>query len=969
MNPRIVIIGAGAAGIASATRLIEKGYTNLTILEAENRIGGRIHTIPFGSNVVDLGAQWCHGEVSNACYELGSKLNVFGSNNFKYEDFELVKSSGEKVPQEYSQKLMSAMWSILESHRNELSRYRGSLGSFVLEKFRTILNTSDYVDISNETAFQFLEFFHKFENSIEASDCWFDTSGAGYLQYWECDGDHLLNWKDRGYKTILDILMKRFPSPNSIDAINIEDYTQFNKTVANICWNSNPDNIASVRCTDNSVYDADHVICTVSLGVLKERYQSLFTPELPAIKQNAIKGLSIGTVDKLYLEFDKPFWSDGWQGLSLLWNQNDLEEIRASENSWMEDVFGFYTVDFQPNILCGWISGVNARRMERTSDEEVRKGCVFLLRKFMKHIDIPEPVTFRRTQWYSNPNFRGSYSFRSVTTDLLNTSAEHLALPLSNAIGIPVVQFAGEATHDHYYSTVHGAIETGWREANRLIGLYQSPLQCQVDSDVNVLILGAGIAGLGAAKRLIDTEKNFLLLEAQSEAGGRIKTIEMHHFGGLDEEYKQLVDSGAQWLHGKQNELYKIAESYDLLHEELSEEGLGEYIRNDGLKIDSFLVKKVDFLIGQILEDCEKFAQKENDSFPSSVEVFLREEFKKRLDPNLTTDEIKLANQLLEWHMRFQVIDNSCLTMSDVSAKLWGSYSFNGESCQAHINMKYGFQALVNCLVDEVGSNRILYKKEVTEIRWKDVDSRVLVRCSDGTCYSCQHLVVTFSLGVLKATPNLLFQPALPKSFRRSIRNIGFGTINKIFLQFESAWWDDAEGFQLIWEDNLEKGAHWTRFLSGFDIVSPGPANTLLGWIGSYGALEMERLSDAQIVNDCVFLLEKFTRKKVPQPVRYYCTRWNSNPFIRGSYSYTSVNCDYEPTFLKVLQEPIVCNQYDRLTGEIERNPEQDMLQTQKPSASSSATIRFAGEACHEKYFSTAHGAFLSGMEQAGKLV
>lgn len=58
MNPRIVIIGAGAAGIASATRLIEKGYTNLTILEAENRIGGRIHTIPFGSNVVDLGAQW-----------------------------------------------------------------------------------------------------------------------------------------------------------------------------------------------------------------------------------------------------------------------------------------------------------------------------------------------------------------------------------------------------------------------------------------------------------------------------------------------------------------------------------------------------------------------------------------------------------------------------------------------------------------------------------------------------------------------------------------------------------------------------------------------------------------------------------------------------------------------------------------------------------------------------------------------
>lgn len=58
MDPRILVIGAGAAGVAAATRLIAKGYKNLTILEAENRIGGRIHTVPFGANVVDLGAQW-----------------------------------------------------------------------------------------------------------------------------------------------------------------------------------------------------------------------------------------------------------------------------------------------------------------------------------------------------------------------------------------------------------------------------------------------------------------------------------------------------------------------------------------------------------------------------------------------------------------------------------------------------------------------------------------------------------------------------------------------------------------------------------------------------------------------------------------------------------------------------------------------------------------------------------------------
>lgn len=268
-------------------------------------------------------------------------------------------------------------------------------------------------------------------------------------------------------------LQKRYPSPNSPDAINLEDYTHFKKTVANICWNSGPDNTVSIRCTDNSIYDADHTICTVSLGVLKERYETLFSPQLPAMKKNAIKGLSIGTVNKLYLEFKKPFWPTEWQGLSLLWNKSDLEEIRASKNSWLEDVFGFYPVDFQPNILCGWISGSNSRRMERLSELDAQEACMFLLRKFIKDVAIPEPVSFRRTQWYSNPNFRGSYSFRSVTTDLINTSAEHLALPLCNAIGVPVVQFAGEATHDHYFSTVHGAIETGWREADRLVGLYQ----------------------------------------------------------------------------------------------------------------------------------------------------------------------------------------------------------------------------------------------------------------------------------------------------------------------------------------------------------------------------------------------------------------------------------------------------------------------------------------------------------------
>uniref|UniRef100_A0A6E8WDC7 Amine oxidase n=1 Tax=Anopheles coluzzii TaxID=1518534 RepID=A0A6E8WDC7_ANOCL len=1068
MNPRIVIIGAGAAGVAAATRLIERGYKNLKILEAENRIGGRIHTVPFGANVVDLGAQWCHGEKGNVCYELGSKYNVFDSNSARYERFVLTRSNGEQIPKERSEKLLGLIWSILETHKHELTGYRGSLGSFIMGKFRALLETPEYADVNDETAYQVLEFFHKFENSIEASDSWFDTSGPGYLHYWECDGDLLLNWRDKGYRTVLEILMKRHPLPTAAEAINLEDYTHFNKTVANINWTAGPDSLVSVRCTDNSVYDADHVICTISLGVLKERYQSLFTPDLPPIKRNAIQGLTIGTVNKLFLEFEKPFWAAGWQGLSLIWNQADLEEVRKMPDSWMEDVFGFYIVDYQPNVLCGWISGKNARRMERASDEEVRRACMFLLRKFMKGCTVPEPVRFQRTSWYSNPNFRGSYTFRSMTTDLLNTSASHLAIPLTNSCGMPVVQFAGEATHDHYYSTVHGAVETGWREASRLIDLYDRlipPFNHGPKAYVDVLILGAGIAGLGAARQLRNSGKSFAILEAQSVPGGRISTkaLKKHHTSGKG-GHCQLVEAGAQWLHGRQNELHEMAKRNGLLREETSEEGLGEFLRDDGFRIDDQLVKRVDFIVGQILEQCEEFAARaaapERDDaavYPASLEAFLRDQFRKRTEKDFSAEQKVLAQQLLDWHCRFQIIDNSCLHVSDISAKLWGSYSFNGESCQAHINMRYGFQALVSCLIEEIGAEKIVYNKAICEIRWLDGRGKVIVKCTDGTIYCCQHLLVTFSLGVLKDTMDQLFQPNLPVSYSRSIRSIGYGTIDKIFLQFEEPWWGKAEGIQLVWRDELRKDSHWTRFISGFDVLSPGPPNTLLGWIGSYGALEMEALNDEQIVSDCVFILEKFTKKKVPKPVNYYCTRWNSNRYIRGSYSYTSVNCDHEQNFMSNLTETLVCNQYDKL-GEESRKKTQSQPQstptaggtragstgtsTSTPSGHStsssnssntltnvqpsstqrgsntptkvttvqmaadslattasnrppstpastptkskppvagsanvsgsvkpSATIHFAGEACHERYFSTVHGAYLSGMEQAKKIL
>lgn len=80
-----------------------------------------------------------------------------------------------------------------------------------------------------------------------------------------------------------------------------------------------------------------------------------------------------------------------------------------------------------------------------------------------------------RTQWYTNTHFRGAYSSISVESDAMNVSNVDLAEPLfsMNADATqqqqPVIQFAGEATNERHIASVHGAIESGWREANRLI--------------------------------------------------------------------------------------------------------------------------------------------------------------------------------------------------------------------------------------------------------------------------------------------------------------------------------------------------------------------------------------------------------------------------------------------------------------------------------------------------------------------
>ncbi|XP_023173341.2 spermine oxidase-like [Drosophila hydei] len=459
---RIVIVGSGASGIAAATRLLEHGFTHVSILEAENRIGGRINTIPYADNVIDLGAQWCHGEVGNVVYERVKDLDIVTKPGDLTNTFRFLRSNKQIVPEAMANVLRTAAGNSIPDGPNA---YDGSMGEYLTQQYWQ--EVAKIPDVDRDIAEEMFECFKRGECGTEGSDTLFELSGRSHLEFVECKGELLIHWRDKGYITFLRLLMQaKENDPQDLGVLNGK--VQLNKRVTRINWTDGQ----ALPCRNAEVITADHVICTVSLGVLKKEHRSLFAPVLPVSKVRAINGLSLGTVNKLFLEFAVQPLPQNWPGIDFLWMEQDLKELRCSKRFWVESISAVHRFEDQPRMLEGWIVGEHARYMETLQDAEMLEGLMWMLRKFLP-FDVPQPLNFLRTQWHSNPNFRGSYSFRSIHTDDLRTGPWQLEAPLFDVDDKPRLLFAGEASSRTHYSTVHGATETGWREADRL-NLYYS---------------------------------------------------------------------------------------------------------------------------------------------------------------------------------------------------------------------------------------------------------------------------------------------------------------------------------------------------------------------------------------------------------------------------------------------------------------------------------------------------------------
>ncbi|XP_072541146.1 spermine oxidase isoform X2 [Salminus brasiliensis] len=397
-DAKVVVVGAGFAGLAAAASLVQAGFQHVQILEANGRVGGRVHTSrPFSQNIIELGANWIHGQDGNPLFHLAKEHDLLVEGMlankvmcsphsvtprdyfFTQDGKQLCTESVDRVCSLFSKLTSKAFESELEDRHRALS-----LGSYLDGAF------AESPLAASEDGQKIFEWCKRSECTDEASSSLYEVSASQLGYYIALEGGFFNSLGPEGYQAILAVLLKRLPSGITLN----------NKAVKSIQWDlkehlqgteskgmSHP---VRVICEHDEIYEADHVIVTVSLGVLKQHAGALFKPSLPKSKLDAIERLGFGTVDKIFLCFNERFWPEDCAGIQLVWDEGPEDKSvytaqsdgEAWKETWYKKICGFDTVARHPTVLCGWITGREALHMETLQDSEVEDACVRLLRTF-----------------------------------------------------------------------------------------------------------------------------------------------------------------------------------------------------------------------------------------------------------------------------------------------------------------------------------------------------------------------------------------------------------------------------------------------------------------------------------------------------------------------------------------------------------------------------------------------------------
>ena len=418
---RVLVIGAGVAGLVAARALARVGV-DAVVLEAGDRIGGRLRRVDLGGSPLDVGAAWVHGASwSNPLVRLLDHFGVARLPDLSpYHIFE--DGHGYLSPAQVAALLQR--WDDFLSMLPALRLQLGP-GASVLAGIERYLALRGLHGRARERTRFMLRHTAEGWNAGSADELalewfWRDESFPGPDSF-----------PQGGYAQLARALARGLDIRTHATAIRIEEGRR------------------GVRVeTSAGVFYGSHALITVSLGVLAAG-QIDFQPALPSAKRAAIARLGMGHLEKVVLQFDQVYWSAIDACL--------YRAPRPGELSYVEDL----TPTMGRATIAALTTGPIAEDMHQRPDAywiDRLHGTI----SDLAGTPLPAPTAALVTHWGQDPLFRGAYSILPIGSS--PADQETLAAPTTR------LHFAGEATSHLYPGTVHGALISGLREVRRLTG-------------------------------------------------------------------------------------------------------------------------------------------------------------------------------------------------------------------------------------------------------------------------------------------------------------------------------------------------------------------------------------------------------------------------------------------------------------------------------------------------------------------